>query len=479
LIVKAENIAGNPIALVIVFAEGQTIISVCACANQPSDSGSGIYTAAMFSRMRPIRQYIPDRSIADLPGVVRMRLDSSEFSSKPKRGGRIAIGVGSRGIAHIATIVRSAVTYWNDGGYKPFIFPAMGSHGAATAEGQAQVLARYGIDEGTMDCPILSSLEVVSLGRTHDGIEVFMDRNAYCSEGVMLIGRVKWHTDFDGKLESGLFKMMAIGLGKFAGARQYHAFAHNAGLEHVIRTVGHQVLSSGKIIGGLAVVEDGLHNTAHVEAVPINVMEQREEELLSLAKSWKARIPVDHLDLLIVDEIGKNIMGSGMDTKVVNRSVHGAYNPWKDAGTRIERILVRDLNDITHGNAAGIGLADVIHDRVLAKVDWNMTWVNVLTGSVPAAGRMPIHFATDRECIEKVAPTAGRVDNKDVTIGWIWNTLELTTLMLSENLREQIEANPNLEIIGPAQDFCYDQSGNLPAMLDAAGVPTRLSRATG
>jgi hypothetical protein len=433
----------------------------------------------MFSRMLPIRQYLPDQSIADLPTEVRKQLDSSEFTSTPRRGGRIAIGVGSRGITNIATIVRSAVSYWNEAGYQPFIFPAMGSHGAATAEGQAQVLARYGIDETTMGCPILSSLEVVSLGRTHDGIEVFMDRNAYSSDGVMLIGRVKWHTDFDGKLESGLFKMMAIGLGKFAGARQYHAFAHNLGLEHVIRTVGHQVLSSGKIVGGLAVLEDALHHTAHVEAIPINVMERREEELLSLAKSWKARVPVDHLDLLIVDEIGKNIMGSGMDTKVVNRSVHGAYNPWSDAGTRIERIFVRDLNDITHGNAAGIGLADVIHDRILAKVDWNMTWINVLTGSVPAAGRMPIHFPTDRGCIEKIAPTAGKVDSKDVTIGWIWNTLELTWLMLSENLRKEIEANPDLEIIGPAQDFCYDQNGNLPAMLDAAGVSTGLSPATG
>jgi hypothetical protein len=432
----------------------------------------------MFSRMLPIRQNLPDRSIADLPAEIRKQLDASGFAATPKRGGRIAIGVGSRGIANIATIVRSAVAYWNKTGYKPFIFPAMGSHGAATAEGQAQVLARYGIDETTMGCPIISSLEVAPLGRTHDGIEVFMDRNAYSSDGVMLIGRVKWHTDFAGKLESGLFKMMAIGLGKFAGARQYHAFAHHAGLEHVIRTVGHQVLASGKIIGGLAVLEDALHHTAHVEALPVSMMERREEELLSLTKSWKARIPVDHLDLLIVDEIGKNIMGSGMDVKVVNRSVHGAYNPWRDAGTRIERIFVRDLNDITHGNAAGIGMADVMHDRILTKVDWNMTWINVLTGSVPAAGRMPIHFPTDRECIERIAPTAGKVDTRDLTIGWISNTLELTWLMLSENLQPKIEANPNLEIVGPAQDFCYDQHGNLPATFDAAGVSYGLSHAT-
>jgi hypothetical protein len=259
--------------------------------------------------------------------------------------------------------------------------------------------------------------------------------------------------------------MMAIGLGKFAGARQYHVFAYDLGLGNVIRTVGQKVLSSGKIIGGLAILEDALYNTAHVEAIAIDKMERREEELLALTKSWKARIPIDRLDLLIVNEMGKNLMGSGMDPKVINRGVHGEYNPWSDAGTRIARVFIRDLTDVTHGNAAGIGMADVAHDRVLAKVDWHTTWVNCLTGGVPAAARMPIHFPTDRECIEQIAPTAGKLENRDVTVAWIQNTLELTSMMLSENLRAEIEANPDLEIVGPPEELPYDAQGNLPEKL--------------
>src|SRR6202020_737943 len=194
----------------------------------------------------------------------------------------------------------------------------MGSHGAATAEGQADVLAHYGIVESSMGCPVVSSLEVVPLGSTPDGIEAFMDKNAYDSDGVFLIGRVKWHTDFAGKIESGLFKMMAIGLGKFAGAQRYHSYAYRLGLEHVILTVGRQVLKSGKILGGLAILEDANHNAGKIDAVPVEAMEQREYENLALVKSWMAKIPMD-LDILILDEIGKNISGAGMDTKVVNR----------------------------------------------------------------------------------------------------------------------------------------------------------------
>lgn len=418
--------------------------------------------------MLPVRQYLLDRSVGDVPAEVRRQLTCSEFASVPKRGGRIAIGVGSRGISNIAAIVRSAVAYWNEAGYEPFIFPAMGSHGAATAEGQAGVLAGYGIQEGTMGCPVASSLEVVSLGRTREGIEVFIDKNAYDSDGVMLIGRVKWHTDFEGKLESGLFKMMTFGLGKLVGAGQYHAFAHTLGHEHVIRAVGCHVLSSGKIIGGLAVLEDALHKTAKVEAVSAGEMEAREEELLALTKSWKARIPVDKLDFLIVDEIGKNISGGGMDSKVVNRGTQGGYNPWRDAGSRIERIFIRDLSDLAYGNAIGIGMADVAHDRVLGKIDWHATWINCITSGSTLCGRMPIHFPTDRECIERMLPTVGKLDGNLITIAWIQNTLELTLMMLSDNLRGEIEANPELEILGPARELGFDHDGNLPLRLDIA-----------
>lgn len=411
-----------------------------------------------------VKQNFPDRSIKDIPGEAAKQLNASPFASRVKPGGSVAIGVGSRGISNIAAITRAVVDYFKSHGLRPHIFPAMGSHGAATAEGQADVLAHYGIVEATMGCPVISQLEVVSLGSTPEGIEAFMDRTAYESDGVMLLGRVKWHTDFMGKIESGLLKMMAIGLGKFAGAQRYHTYAYKLGLEHVIRTVGRQVLASGKILGGLAILEDAYHNTAQLTPVPVETMEQREEELLALAKSWMGKIPVPQLDILILDEIGKNISGAGMDTKVVNRGVQGQYNPWPDTPS-IDRLFVRDLSSLTYNNAVGIGLADVTTDRLVNRIDWVPTRINSLTASTPAAIRTPVHFATDRECLERIWPTVGKFDSRDVTIGWIRNTLELSPLLLSENLIAGIRANPILEVVGEAQPVEFDADGNLVGML--------------
>jgi len=420
-----------------------------------------------FPRLLLVRQNFPDRRLRDVRAAATNELAQSPFGGRLRPGARVAIGVGSRGISNIAAIVRSVVDFWKSKGARPFLFPAMGSHGAATAEGQADVLAHYGIIEETMGCPVVSSLDVVPLGPTPDGIEAFMDRNAFESDGVMLVGRVKWHTDFAGNIESGLFKMMAIGLGKFAGAQRYHTYAYKLGLEHVIRTVGRQVLASGKILGGLAILEDANHNTAQVTAVPVEEMERREEELLRLVKSWMGRIPTD-LDVLILDEIGKNISGAGMDTKVVNRGVHGQYNPWPDA-PRIERIFIRGLSDLSYGNGVGLGMADVVSDRLLGRIDWNPTRINSLTASTPAAIRTPLHFPTDRECVERIAPTVGKHDLREVTYGWIRNSLELGLLAMSENLRPQIEKNRNLEVLGAPRPMEFEASGNLIDMLVPAG----------
>jgi hypothetical protein len=411
-----------------------------------------------FPRLCLVRQKFPDRRIPDVAAEVRRELARSGFAARLKPGSRVAIGVGSRGIHNIATIVRSAVAYWKEQGMRPFLFPAMGSHGAASAEGQAEVLAHYGIVEETMGCPVVSRLDVVSLGKTAYGIEAFMDKQAYDSDGVMLVGRVKWHTDFAGKIESGLFKMMAIGLGKFAGARHYHVYAYRLGLEHVIRSVGRQVLASGKILGGLAVLEDANHNTAKLDAVPVEQMEQREEENLALAKSWMARVPFD-LDILTLDEIGKNISGAGMDTKVVNRGVNGEYNPWPET-PRFLRLFLRDLSALTYNSAVGLGMADVVHDRLVNRIDWEPTIINSLTANTPACIRTPIHFPTDRECLERIWPTVGKFDPSEVTFGWIRNTMELGRLALSENLRAAIEARPDLEIEAMV-DFEFDGSGDL------------------
>ncbi|MFY9725452.1 MAG: hypothetical protein WB579_17240 [Bryobacteraceae bacterium] len=423
-----------------------------------------------FPRLLLVRQKFPDRQIPDVAAEVRRQLAAANFAGRVKPGARVAIGVGSRGIHNIATIVRSVVRYWKDAGIEPFLFPAMGSHGAASAAGQADVLAHYGITESGVGCPIVSQLEVVSLGKTADGIEAFMDRTAYESSGVMLVGRVKWHTDFAGKLESGLFKMMAIGLGKFAGAQRYHAYAYRLGLEHVIRSVGRQVLASGKILGGLAILEDAHHHTAKLDAVPVEEMELREEANLELVKSWMARLPTD-ADILILDEIGKNISGAGMDSKVVNRGVNGEYNPWP--GPRFERIFVRDLSELTYNSAVGMGMADVVTDRLVRRIAWEPTWINSLTANTPAAIRTPIHFPTDREAIERITPTVGKIDLQKVTYGWIRNTMELDRIALSENLRPEIEKNPAVEIESTIE-FEFDGQNNLispfAAVADIAGA---------
>ncbi len=418
--------------------------------------------------MLRIRQHFPDRAIKDIPAAVAAELKRADFASKLKPGSRVAIGVGSRGIANIATIVRAVVDYWKAVGMNPYIFPAMGSHGAASPEGQAMVLGKYKITEATMGCPIVSQLEVVSLGVTPEGITAYLDKSAFESDGVMLVGRVKWHTDFEGPIESGLYKMMAIGLGKFAGAQYYHTFAYNIGLGKMIRAVGRQVLQSGKVLGGLAILEDANHTTAQLTAVPVETMEEQEEQLLALAKSWQGHVPVKELDILILDEIGKDISGAGMDTKVVNRGVNGEVNCWQGP-PKIHRVFVRDLTKDTYGSAVGMGMADVINSRILPQIDWEPTRINSLTASSPAAIRTPVSFDTDRECLERFLPTVGKHDLTRVTIGRIRNTLSLVDLELSENLRAEIEANPNLTIVEGPYDFPVDASGNMTRLESGDG----------
>ncbi len=417
-------------------------------------------------RLLLVRQHFPDRRLPDVAAETRRQLEQSDFAARLRPGARVAIGAGSRGIAGIDVIVRGVADYWRGRGMSPFIVPAMGSHGAATAEGQADVLARYGITEATMGCPVVSRIDVVSLGRTEDGIEVFMDAAAHAADAVMVVGRVKWHTTFTGRIESGLMKMISIGLGKFAGAQKYHAHSQRFGLEHVIRSAARRVLATGTVIGGLAIVEDAHHRTARIDAVPADRIEPREEELLALAKSWMPKLPCD-LDVLVVDEISKTFSGTGMDAKVVNRGPGCEYNPMPDLPS-IQRIFVRGLAAESYGNAMGIGMADVTTDRLVAAIDWSPTRVNALSSGIPSKIRVPTHFATDRECLEWISGTAGRIDPADATCGWIRNSLALDRLAVSENLRAAIEAQPHVAIEA-AIDMPWDADGNLvsPWVADA------------
>jgi hypothetical protein len=417
-----------------------------------------------------VRQHFPDLRLHNIRESVHDELESAALGARLSPGARIAIGVGSRGIANLSTVVKSAVDFWLAKGHHPFLFPAMGSHGGATAEGQRQVLARYGIDESTMGCSIVSRMETVSTGVTEAGIEAFADKSAMESDGILLINRIKWHTSFQGTVESGLTKMASIGLGKIDGARSCHRHARALGLEKVIRSVAERNLATGKILGGLGILEDASHHTARVAALTADNLIAGEEKLLATVRSWMGRIPVPALDILILDEIGKDISGTGMDTKVVNRGVIGQYNPWP--GTpRVERIYLRDLSAATHGNAVGIGMADMVHDRVVSKIDPESTWVNAITSGSLAAVRTPIHYSSDRKCIETLAQTVGKADPTAVTIGWIRNSLELGLLALTENLLPVIQENPALEILGDPFPLEFDASGDfLPALQSSAAL---------
>ncbi len=406
-------------------------------------------------------QSFPDRSVHNIREHIRTELAQADLASRVPKGARIAIGVGSRGISNIAGIVKAVVDFWKEHGAAPFIFPAMGSHGAATAEGQADVLAHYGIHEATMGAPVLSSLGVVPVGKTPEGIETFIDRNAYEADGIFLVARVKWHTDFAGQIESGLFKMMAIGLGKFAGAQQYHTFAYRLGLEQMIRSVGSKVFASGKILGGLAIQEGAHHETAGLVVVSasegLEAMMAREEALLRQVKSWMAKLPAPEIDVLIVDEIGKNISGAGMDSKVINRSVNGHSNPWPDTPF-VHRVYARGLSDLTYHSGVGLGMADVVHDRLVNDVDWNPTYINSLTASTPACIRTPIHFPNDRDALRRIAPTVGKIDLSTVTYCRIRNTLELVHIAVSDNLIPALY--PNVKVTSPPFEVKFDSSGD-------------------
>ena len=425
------------------------------------------------SRLLLVRHDFPDRRIADVAAEARRQLECGSFAARLAPGARVAIGVGSRGIANIATIVQSTAKYWIDRGMKPFIFPAMGSHGAATAEGQSNVLAQFGITEQTTGCPIVSRPEVVSLGKTDEGIEVFMDAAAHAADAMMIVARVKWHTSFHGRLESGLMKMLAIGIGKFAGAQKYHLHAQRLGLEHVIRSAGRHVIRSGKVMGGLAILEDAHHHTAKLEAVAADSIEQREEESLALVKSWMPTLPCD-VDVLIVDEMGKNISGTGMDAKVVNRGPAGEYNPWPGLPA-VHRIFVRDLDPATHGNAMGVGMADVTTDRLVRQIDWEPTRINALSSGIPSRIRVPVHFPSDRECVQWIAGTAGRLDPAQVTYGWIRNTLALDRVAISENLREQSRGHSHIAIEREIE-VTWDRSENLVSPFCESHDPALASR---
>jgi hypothetical protein len=399
--------------------------------------------------------------VDDIPGTVRSELASLGLEKKVKPGQTVAITAGSRGIANIKIIIKAAVQYFQSIGAKPFIVPAMGSHGGGTAEGQRGILEGYGITEEFCGCPIKASMETIIVCQTAEGFPVHFDRYASQADHVLVCGRVKPHTDFVGDVESGLMKMMLIGLGKHEGAKVYHRAILDYSFPQIVKSVAGRVLETCPILAGLAIVENGYDQTAKIAAVPADSMEANERELLKLAKKWLPRLPFDRCDILLIDELGKNISGAGVDTNVVGRK-YRYHEAAPDEYPKVRRIVIRGLTEETHGNASGIGLFEFCTTRAMQAIDQRITRINCLTSGNVSACMLPVNFDTDREILDNALPTIGLTEPQNAKILWIRNTLELTEVECSRIYWEEAQQRGDLEIVSDLRDLPFDAAGNLP-----------------
>jgi hypothetical protein len=411
-----------------------------------------------FPTMCRVKQKLEGPMLPDVAAAVREQIRSLNLPSRVKPGQTVAITSGSRGVANIARITRAVVDELKALGLRPFIVPTMGSHGEATAEGQRKVLEHYGITEASMGCPLKSSMEVVEIGKVK-GTTVFCDKNAWEADHIAVVARVKAHTDFDNEIESGLFKMMAIGLGKQHGAENYHRAGHHYSYAEIFPAVGKAVLNSGHILFGLATVENGYEETAKVVALLPQDFYETEKMLLKEAKAWMARIPFDKIDFLIVDELGKNISGAGMDPNVTGRA-----SVQKPAGKPSVRVLfVRDMRPESGGNAIGVGFADMTTRRLVEKINYAAMNMNAITSGVAEAAKVPMFFDTDREAIETALGLIGLTLPEEARVVRIKNTLHLTEMDVSPALLDEVKSNPRLSVTAEATPMSFDAAGNLTA----------------
>ena len=409
-----------------------------------------------------VRQTFEDLRVDDIEQQVRGELGALRLDKTIKPGQSVAITAGSRGIANIHRITKTIVEVIQAIGAKPFIVPAMGSHGGGTAEGQRIVLESYGITEEYCGCPIRASMETVVVCQTAEGIDVHFDRLASEADHVVVCNRVKPHTGFVGDIESGLMKMMLIGLGKHEGAKVYHRTIQNYSFPQIVRSVAERVLEKCNIVAGLAVVENGYDETAVIAGVAPTEFEAREKELLVIARRLMPRLPFDEVHLLVIDEFGKNISGSGLDTNVVGRKFHDHKAAGKET-PKVKRILVRGLTEATHGNAAGIGCAEFCTTRALGQINIQATRINCLTAGHVAGAMLPLDFPTDRAAIDAALPTIGLVEPADAKIVWIKNTLELGEVECSVVYWDEAQGRTDLEILTEPRPIPLDAQGNLPS----------------
>jgi Lactate racemase N-terminal domain len=415
-------------------------------------------------RMIAVSQTYPASRTLNIAALLGEQFSRTGLREKIKPGMTVALGVGSRGITNLKEIVLATLQVLTEAGARPFIVPAMGSHGGATAEGQIEVLAQYGVTEQAMGVPIRAEMTVRKIGTAFDGFDVVLGTAALEADGIVVLNRVKPHTDFRGTLGSGMQKMLVIGFGKQIGANNAHRAAAHLGYERVLREFAKTILETAPILCGIALVEDQHHQTAEMEVVAAGNIVRDEDRLFKKAESLLARLPFEDIDLLIVDRLGKDISGSGMDTNVIGRDVSGyiaSLHSQSPVTPRISRIFVRDLTPASSGNGTGIGMADFTTARFVKALNLQYTYMNALTslGLLPA--KIPIYFDNDRQAIEAGLASLAEPDPAKWRVVRISDTLNLEHFLASERCMITLNGNPGITVLGPPQDMEFDAAQNL------------------
>ncbi len=407
-------------------------------------------------KVAKIRQKFQTESINDIPGAIVEQFLHVHADEKIKPGMEIAITVGSRGIANIPLIVKSVADEIKKRGASPFIIPAMGSHGGATAEGQIEVLEGLGVTEESTGCEIRSSMDVVEVGKTSDGIPVYIDKNAYQADGIIVMGRVKPHTDFKNKVESGVLKMASIGMGKHKQALALHTHGIK-GISEMMPEVGKVAIANSNTLFGIAIVENAHEETAIIEAIEKDRVEERERELLKEAFALMPSLPVENMDILVVDEIGKNYSGTGMDTNIIGRiRVLGVEEPQKPS---IKYVIASNLSEASHGNALGVGLADLTTKRLFEKIDYQAMNENVITSTFLARASIPIILDNDQEALKAALRANWGVSPEKARIARIPNTLHIGELYVSEAIFNELKDKENIEVLEDLHEMKFDGNG--------------------
>ncbi len=418
----------------------------------PYHDSNNLLTQVPLPALVLLRQRFPRPRLSDIAATVAIIIEKSEVATQITPGARIAIGVGSRGIANIALIIRELVATLRHYRATPFIFPAMGSHGGATPEGQIEMLTSLGVTEEYIGAPVVSSLEVDQLGSLPNGLPIYIDRAAHAADGIILVNRIKPHTDFDAPIESGLAKMAVIGMGKHKGALTMHSWGLEGLTVHVAEAARF-IVQHASILFGLAIIENAYDEIAEIAFVPPeSIGNELECVLLERAKSLMPRLPWETLDVLVVDEMGKNISGAGMDPNIIGRMRWGKQ---KVTATDISSIAVLALTPASHGNAIGLGAADFTTQHLLQKIDMQAFYINCITAGVIAlnSAKIPLVLETEREAVAAAIRSCGRPDLTQVHLARIKNTLNLEYILASESMLKDLRADSDIEVLNRAHHF--------------------------